>query len=107
MVSNLQLCASAARGGGRAGRGRGRGRRGRRCNDESEDTGVITMEEWEARKAGRSTTQVNFLPAIFYISDDICIGHGLVGESMQHSYMYCPDIVHDMTAPMLVWFPTL
>lgn len=40
-----------ARGAGRGGRGRGRGRRSRRRDDEDDQSGVMTMEEWEARNA--------------------------------------------------------
>lgn len=49
----LQLSAGNERGRGR--RGRGRGRRGRGRFEEEDDSHIMTLEEWEARKAGTST----------------------------------------------------
>eukprot|EP00892_Ulva_mutabilis_P003008 jgi/Ulvmu1/12708/UM095_0012.1 len=46
-----------ARGGSGGSRGRGGGRRGRRRDDDPEDSGVMTMEQWEARQAGRAAPQ--------------------------------------------------
>lgn len=57
--SQTHRCDAEASGGGRRSRGRGRGRRGRRRDDEEEDSGVMTLEQWEARNAGRDPAQVH------------------------------------------------